>query len=304
MIERLLVPLDGSSAAESILPLVRLLALGLGQPVELLMVIPPLGDLHPAQSDLDTELTMIHEQRHEYAATYLDGLRARFEAAGVWASTVVATGVVAPTIVATAKQQQAGAVVMATHGRGGAIRWVLGSVADKVVRLSPVPVLLRRPQEETTRPWDGVRCILLPLDGSTLAAQAIPYASFLAQALRAKVIVIGTVGLEWITGPGPEVGHYASTALVGLVEGDLRSYIETRTDDLRASGIAAESHFVPFIDPATEISALAGRTPDSLVVMSTHGRTGLRRAVLGSVTDKVIRQAVAPVMVIPAVPEE
>ncbi len=303
MIERLLVPLDGSSASESILPLVRVLARGLGQPVVLLMVIPPLGDLHPAQSDLDTELTMIHEQRHEYAATYLDGLRVRLEAEGVWASTVVADGVVAPTIVATATQRQAGAVLMATHGRGGAMRWVLGSIADKVVRLSPVPVLLRRPQE-TARPWDRVQAILLPLDGSALAAQAIPYASFLAQTLQAKVIVIGTVGLEWITGPGPEVGQYASTALADLVEGDIRSYIEARTDDLKASGIHAESHFVPFIDPATEISALAESTPDSLVVMSTHGRTGLRRAVLGSVTDKVIRQSVAPVMVIPAVPDE
>jgi nucleotide-binding universal stress UspA family protein len=304
MLERLLVPLDGSPSAESILPEVTVFAKRLGQPVVLLMVIPKVGELKPAPSDLDAELSLIHEQRRRYAEQYLDQVRERLEADGIWTNRIVADGLPAQVILETAEQQQVGAILMATHGRGGATRWVLGSVADKVVRTAPVPVLLRRPTQEERSPPETVNAILLPLDGSELSVRAVPYAIFLAKAFDATVVVIRTVGMEWITGPGPDVGHYASGTLVKLVEGDIRGYIETRVADLKTQGIAATSHFVPFSDPVTEVTSLAERTPNALIVMTTHGRSGLRRALLGSVTDGVIRRATAPVLVIPAPAEE
>jgi nucleotide-binding universal stress UspA family protein len=304
MLERLLVPLDGSPTAESILPQVTALARGLGQPVVLLMVMPHVDELHLAEGSLDAELSPIQERRQQYAEQYLDSVHRRLEAEGVRATTVIESGLPAPAIIGIAEKEQAGAILMATHGRGGARRWVLGSVADKVVRTSPVPVLLNRPREEATPAWNTVRTILVPLDGSALSVGAIPYATFLAERFSAKVLVIRTVGMEWISGPGPEVGQYASAEVLGLVEGDIRGYLEARVSDLKAAGIEAGSHFAPFSDPATEIATLAEQTPDSLVVMTTHGRSGWRRALLGSVTDKVIRRAPVPVLVIPAAVEE
>jgi nucleotide-binding universal stress UspA family protein len=304
MLERLLVPLDGSPIAESILPQVGVLARGLGQPVVLLMVLPRVEELRPEQGGFDAELSLIQERRQQYAEQYLDSVRLRLESEGVRATTAIESGMVAPAIIDAAEKQRSGGILMATHGRGGARRWVLGSVADKVVRTSPVPVLLNRPREETSPAWEAIRTILLPLDGSALSVGAIPYAAFLAERFNAKVIVIRTVGMEWVAGPGPEVGQYASADLLGFVEGDIRDYLEARVRDLKARGIESESHFVPFSDPDTAISTLAERTPDSLVTMTTHGRSGFRRALLGSVTDRVIRRAPVPVLVIPAAPEE
>ena len=177
MLDRLLVPLDIAEIAEQVLPYVTLLARSLKQPVTLVSIVADGGELNPLASAHDAAIAVLIEQRQAYAQHYLDSVRARLEAEGVSASTVVATGPVAESILATATAQHSGLIAMATHGRVGPERWFLGSVADKVVRMAAAPVLLIRPREDHAAVAASVKEILLPLDGSSLAEVALPYAT-------------------------------------------------------------------------------------------------------------------------------
>lgn len=299
MLERPLVALDGSNAAESALPCASLLARTTAQPVDLLLVVPPAPTLRPAASDFATELALIHEQRMKYAGTYLDGIRVRLERDGVWADPLVTEGSVDTSILATAAQQQSGLIVMSTHGYSGVTRLLLGSVADRVVRTAPIPVLLPRHPGNHDQGGATITQIVLPLDGSERAEAAIPYATFLAQQFSVPILVLRTLDTDWMVGPGVGLGAGSNGEVVALLEQDIRTYVESCVTTITSSGVLAESHLSAFTSPATEIERIAEENPHALVVMATHGRSGLRRALIGSVTDRVIRSGVASVLVVP-----
>ena len=296
--ERLLVPLDTGEVAEQVLPYVRLLAKGLGQPVTLVSVVADAGELNPVASAHDAAIAALIDKRREYAQRYLDAIRARLEAEGVAVSTEVRVGSVADSIVAAASALHAGLVVMATHGRVGPERWFLGSVADRVVRTAASPVLLVRPRADGVAPAVSVREILLPLDGSPAAEAALPAATVLAQAFHVPVTLIRTLPMPWfIVGADPYGGvDVLPPEVLGQLEDEAKRYLEQVAAQLRTSGVATKVAFASFRQPAQEITDLAEATSGALVVMTTHGRSGLSRTVLGSVTDRVIRSSAAPVL--------
>jgi nucleotide-binding universal stress UspA family protein len=304
MLERVLVPLDTSEAAERLLPYVTILAKGLQQPIVLLTVIPDLGELNPVASIHDAALQELTERRRKYAQDYLDRTRARLESDGLAVTTVVAVGRIAETIVATAEAQGAGLIAMATHGRVGPERWFLGSVATKVVHDSSTPVLLIRPHEEADVTPPSVQHILLPLDGSPLAETAIPYATLLAKTFNAPVTAIRALPLDMLTTWDPYAGEPDLTPeMQQILEDEVKRYLDDVAARMRAEGVDAKTEFVTFSPAAADIVDLAEQTPGALVVMTTHGRSGLGRALLGSVTDRVVRSSAAPVLVVRAVAE-
>ena len=302
MLERILVPLDPLAPADPVLPIVTMLAKGLDQPVVLLAVLVPVvgegGELHPKTSAFDADIAALMEHRAAVAQRMLDGVRDRLAAAGVRAASVVATGPVAETIVHTAEAQGAGVIAMATHGRAAPERWFLGSVSDKVARTSPVPVLVVRPSGQAAVVASITR-VLLPLDGSDLAETAIPYAAYLARAFYVPVTVIRTVQMSWVGVGGTSTAEPGmSPELIQMVEDEAKQYLSGIVARLRADGVDAEPHYAPFVAPATGIVDLAAKTPGAIIVMTSHGRSGLSRAVLGSVAGRVIRSAGVPVLVV------
>jgi nucleotide-binding universal stress UspA family protein len=300
-----LVPLDSSEEAERVLPLVGKLAKDLMQPLVLLTVIPDAGDLSPAVSAYDAEMQQLTHFRRERAQAYLQSMCDRLASDGIAATAVVKAGAAAQTIIAIAHDEQAGLIAMATHGRAGPARLFLGSVADRVVRTAPVPVLLMRPRDERTFGTDAVQHILLPLDGSELAETAIPYAEFLALRLKVPITAIRDIPINWISGADPTgMGWTVAPDVVQSIEDEAQDYLQRVVERLRAEGVVAHARFGPFSSPAADIVGLAEEAPGALVVMTTHGRSGLERALLGSVTDRVIRSSAAPVLVVPASTED
>ena len=142
MYKKILVPLDGSELSESILPHVVNLAKGCQVPeVTLLRVGEPM-DRHVRET-LSVELAhKLIEVNREEVASYLEKVAADLKAEGINATTVVASGNPAQEILDYAQNNDVDLILMSSHGRTGVARWAFGSVADKVLRLSPVPTLI------------------------------------------------------------------------------------------------------------------------------------------------------------------
>lgn len=208
---------------------------------------------------------------------------------GVSYDTDVVQGNPAPTIVEYAERYGYDLVVMPTHGREGISRYLLGSVSEKVVRLSPTPVLTTRmqPDERHEFPYHDV---LIPTDGSPGAERAGKHGLSLAESLEATVHVLSVIE---DTGLGADVRSAisdrdpegaAETAVEDLVmEAESRDITETRTHIDRGKPV---ERVLEYID-SHGIDA---------VVMGATGRRGTDRILLGSVAEKTVRSASVPVL--------
>ncbi len=271
----ILVPLDGSTFAEGALFYVELIP---SQTVRLLSVEPvelsaarqrwALGETLPDGS------TWLVSTPHEY----LELIGRRFRAQGRQIEIAVLSGEPGPAIVDSAKT--ADLVVMATRGHG-ATRLHLGTTADYVVRHAPVPVLVLR--ETTLKEAPAVLRVVVPLDGSALAEEALPLASTLAQALHVPVHLVRAVD--------PATSLNTEAMLVSEAD----AYLVSQERQL-ASAVPVTREVRSGTLPDSVVEAI--RLGD-LVVMATRG-TGATRQLLGSVTEAVLDQTVVPVVLVSA----
>jgi nucleotide-binding universal stress UspA family protein len=294
MFTRVLVPLDGSTPAEHVLPYARLLAAKLHIAVELLSVVET--PVHMA-----ARKALYLEDLIERAVTtsdeYLKRVAATFANTDI--RTTVRKGNPEELILATAEADASILIAMASHGYSGITRWLLGSIAEKVMRESKNPVLLVRGREDAVSPGVAtLTSIIVPLDGSELAATILPKATELAQFLTSKLVILqsfsGTQGFTSYEAYRPDFDELEQSARRAATD-----YLAEKKEQLMAAGVevltvAAEG------DPAETIIELAKGSPQSLIAMSTHGRSGIRRWLLGSVTEKVARHADDPLLVIRA----
>jgi nucleotide-binding universal stress UspA family protein len=152
MFRKILVPLDGSPVAEEALPYALHLIREMGGELVLLHVVTPVIFATPMHNMATADVwTTIYAQQQEEGAAYLAEVARREDVASFHPEVLVQEGRVADVILSTVENQAVDTIVMATHGRGGITRWVLGSEADRIVRHSPVPVLLVRVAEEDAR---------------------------------------------------------------------------------------------------------------------------------------------------------
>jgi nucleotide-binding universal stress UspA family protein len=187
---------------------------------------------------------------------------------------------------------------MATHGRSGLGRWVYGSVAEAVLRQAPVPLLLVRAwQPATTATFDPRPCLLVPLDGSRYAETALPAASRLARQLAGALLLVRAVpvagagtALDWALAPDLAI----ETAALARAATD---YLDRIADRLRRTGVMVD-YLARSGEPAAVIEAVGQERAAALIVMTTHGRTGLQRLALGSVADAVLRQQDRPLLLV------
>jgi nucleotide-binding universal stress UspA family protein len=299
MYRRMLVPLDGSEVAEVVFPYAKELAGRLGTEVMLLHIANPnLKDFQPmVQAYVD------------HAA---DIIRAGAVAEGkpVTVKGELVTGYPPDEILRYAEEKKADLILMASHGRSGrSKRWEMGSVAEKVLRAATIPVLLARAEAPDQLPfdrWPGVE-LMVPLDGSELAESVLPYAEALAAkgALNSARVVL-LRACEPPTMPtyySPELseiplhwGQYAQqeTARCKQVSVEYLSRIETR---LRSSNIEVRSE-VLVGKASDEMVNYANKHPYSLIVMASHGRSGLSRLVYGSTALNILVGVSNPTLVV------
>lgn len=300
--KRIMVPLDGSFFSEQAIPFAKAIA---GSDAELLLMqVAPAGKaVYTVRGRLivsEEEMTRarVDESDTSLAHACQDWLSDRPHV-----RTMTAIGDAAEKIVQTAYREKADLIVMASHGYGGVLRWVIGSVADRVARTSQIPVLVMRPTpgeyDKESAPQIGR--IVVPFDGSSLATQAFPIAARLARGLGIPVQMVKVSGLSKTFESSMFYGVPLSPDLYEEVLRDTKSddekQLETAADRLRQAGVSVDTLMIegPVADAIASITI-----PTDLIVMTSHGRGGLRRMVLGSVAEKLVRQGPVPVMVVPA----
>jgi nucleotide-binding universal stress UspA family protein len=312
-VKTILVPLDGSALAEQVLPYVRLLAPLLGARVCLLRVAMELADedvfaesMVAAYGALDPRVPrervqQAWDRQRQHAEGYLASLALQLQYDGFDVATEVRIGPPAEVIVETAAAEPDTLIAMATHGLSGLRRWALGSVTDKVIHASSCPVLVVRGGEEAPAGLELTR-IMVPQDGSELARQALPLATELARSAAAELLLIEAVPplLEAYPGMRP-LGRPLPNAVASLhalreqAQQELSTLVGTlEQEQVRASGVVVSGY------AAEAIVDMAEQRKAGLIVMATHGYSGLRRWALGSVADKVLHTSAIPLLLVRA----
>jgi nucleotide-binding universal stress UspA family protein len=286
MIRTILVPLDGSASSEHALPLAMSLAKRADAALRLIYVRQPMtpsSQLAPPPKEQD----------------YLDMVAGRIrQTAHLSVYAAVLEGPIAETISEHARSVNANLIVMTTHGRGPFSRFWLGSVTDDLIRRVPAPLFVIRPRDGTA-PLDGdwqPRHILVPLDGSTLAEQALAPAIEIAKLTQANLTLFRVIEPIPVLAPDGLIPQptILDASVLDELKTQSRTYLERIGDRLRKDGLAVNCRIL--VDDRTAQAILeAGRESD-LIVMATHARHGVARMLLGSVADKLVRGATGPVL--------
>jgi nucleotide-binding universal stress UspA family protein len=295
----MLVPLDGSKTAEKALPYARALTRALKLPVELLAVVD-IAELAAHLSAANARhMDAMVESELKNRAEYLSGILKTFEDASVICS--VDKGLADEVIVARASAEKETLITMATHGRSGLNRWLLGSVAEKVLRTTVNPLLLVRASDQAESVgYASLKSIVVPLDGSELAEGALPAATELAKSLDLEITLLRCYELPASAYYGTEDYLPSYEELKQRIKEEAVNYLDGKLAALKAKGLEKVLSVVMEGPAAREIIEYARARSGTLIAMCTHGRSGVRRWVLGSVTQKVVRHCGDPVLVISA----
>jgi nucleotide-binding universal stress UspA family protein len=297
MFKNILVPLDGSPLAEAALPYAKALAARTGGRLTL---------VRAAQyASLLGDMAIEQHRSVEIAEDYLERQVERLAAEGYAAQAAVPFGgSTANWIVEEADIRGADLVVMATHDRVGADRWLHGSVAETVVHRSSIPVMVVRAgdaEQLAGRFAEQQPPLVVPLDGSELAEAALPIARGLVDSLGGRLVLVGVIPApgQFIAGQGGAITTYTDPDLADL-HAEVHTYLEGIARRVGA-GMQMEIA-IGEGDAATQIAQVAQEYMAAAVVMATHGRTGAIRSILGSVAGNVVHRSSGPVLLVRARP--
>jgi nucleotide-binding universal stress UspA family protein len=294
---RILVPLDGSATAEAVLPYAQAFAAGFKTSVELLSVLDIGAMATHLSADKVPQLNAIMANEEKKSTTYLanvaKNLFSRFPT-----ECRIVRGNPAETILETTSKDRDTLIAMATHGRSGVGRWVLGSVAEKVLHGTINPMFLVRATAAKTTPQGIIDSIVVPLDGSSLAEQILPTVSNWAQALDVEVTLIRAFEFPASAYYGSEEDLPNYDAFREEARKQVAAYLKQKEEALVGKGVRTVSTVTLEGPAAAEIISYAQTAPRAVIAMTTHGRSGVRRWMLGSVTEKVVRHGDNPVLVV------
>jgi nucleotide-binding universal stress UspA family protein len=301
MLSKILVPLDGSELAERALS--DATALSIPTAARLILMRAVVAHTLPGVDARAAQVDAVGE-----ADGYLRGVATGLQHRGFACEIATPYGPAADWILEEASLRHADMIVMTTHSRSGPARWLVGSVAESVLARATLPVLLVRawqPRERELLLQDRPR-LLVPLDGSVFAEAALPAAAALAEDVGAELVLTRVQ-------PSP-------TGVLTANDGQVLAYVDQEEEALAAEatdyltsiartlaeqrpGVRVSTR-VQFGEPVVGITASAAETNAALIVMATHGRTGLSRAVFGSVAGRVLEHGTTSlVLVRPPNPE-
>ncbi len=316
MFHRILVPLDGSTRAESAIPTAARLAQVSGGSVVLLQVVePPVSSGKFSAPEAYPKVGTDEELAE--ATEYLKNLAQSGDLSGITTEVQTLAGAVVPTIVAATQSLHADLIVLSSHGYTGFKRWTLGSVAHKLVPHSPVPVLVLReggPVPATTA--DQPAFAVVPLDGSLLSESALEPAAQLLAALapsaQRALQLLRVVNIPSSYGKFRSMtDSYFDAQMRAEVKSEDQAYLDAVAKRF-AEGELAEYHLAVTttvaIDPdvaraivqAAEQVEVMESSGSHLIVMATHGRGGLQYWALGSVAERVLHSTRLPLLVVHA----
>ncbi|HSH46878.1 MAG TPA: universal stress protein [Longimicrobiales bacterium] len=310
----IVVSLDTSPLSERALPIAVAIAREGGYPLHLVSVNEP-PQLSPGGSAIGVgTLEGIYEplwsvEKGEGQQAYLDRVAGEIrEAEGIAVQAVVVDGLASDALVAHAREAGASLLVMATHGRGGLSRAWLGSTTDQVLRHSTTPMVVVRGPEEDEEDAGAApgrelpRSVMIPLDGSRLAEQVLGPVEALGRALGWEYHLVRVVPVPYVIG-SPAMVHSlrVDEERLEAQTAEARNYLAEVEARLQESGGVVRTTRVvegggsaladAILDTARELEV-------ELLALATHGRGGVKRMVLGSVADKLIRASDVPLLVV------
>ena len=299
----ILVPLDGSELAEKALEPANQVAMAMAQygneprPVRLtlLRVLSPMALLAADPYLYDEMMRMSSDE----AQAYLNQVASTMTANGVVIETKIVNGSSAEAIVQYAEGAGIDLIVMSSHGRTGSRRWVYGSVAEKVMHHAPCATAIIRAHVEVSMFQN--RKILVPLDGSELAERALGPALALARAVNSNVYLLRVVAAgepmaESMRPTGEQVE--AALAAADLEEkGEAEAYLQSVFSQFENTRLFFDVQTTSG-DVADTIVTYADDNHIDLIVISSHGRSGLGRWLHGSVAEKVLRGATCATLIV------
>lgn len=261
MFDKIFVCLDGSPLAEKVLPLARGVASATGAPTVLLRVVKD-----------DEEMSTEEGYMRDCASRCGAQIRFLFSQDP-------------PTAIIEDLAKNSGALpMMTTHGRTAWAEALLGSVALEVVRGARRPVLLHRPLADQAEAPAKIATLVIALDGSKFSEKIIPSGVELAKAFGARLLLLQAVAQE---------------GLAGQVSGDVleSSYLHAKADEIRKKYSIAADWDVLHGDAADAICRYVNGMQGTLLAMTSHARSGLEKAFIGSVAASCIRHAGVPILI-------
>jgi nucleotide-binding universal stress UspA family protein len=289
MLEKILVPLDGSKLGELALSYAEELASAFNSELHLISVVER-RDLE-YQRMVEVYLKKITE---ETQTSVLE------ENSEVIIKSAVIDGEPAAEIVRYAQHKRICLITIVSHGHSGIMPWTMGSTANKVVQTIQTTVLLVRASlfSKKRQPAKLFSKILLPLDGSEIGEAALPYVSQIAQKLKSEVILFSVIesGQHVHTIGGQDYIHF-SEQQVESMRIETNKYLAITSKKLSDNGVNVRS-MVREGDAASEIIKYAKENNIRLVAMSSHGRSGMRGWVFGSVSNKVLQVGKTPLLLV------
>ena len=302
MFSKILLPLDGSVYSERIGSWVTGLAEALDAEVALSSVVDE-RDIAAFGGNADAA-----KNARDSASKYLANRAEALDARGIKVSTHVAEGDPAEQIIKLARSVKADMLAMATRRESALARGILGSTTDQVLHSSPLPMLVINPRNagDLVSNSDIPKTVIVPLDGSSLAEQPVPAALRIASACGARIIFVRAIQIA-IYGPWYASGGYIEPEATTTLDETSRredavTYLAPFVEMARSEDIDAEAR-VETGSPVRCITEVTDASPSPLVIMSTRGASGLKRWVVGSKTDKLVRSLAHPVLVFPPVVE-
>ncbi|MHC5021864.1 MAG: universal stress protein [Planctomycetota bacterium] len=283
MLTKILVPLDGSTVGDAVLHQVRRLLVRQDAEVLLVRVIP---------EELVEGNTWVPEHTTENVRRHIERVCQELVDAGARAFFQIRTGEPAATILREAEDFEPSLIVMSSHGRSGIARWLLGSVAERVLRAARHPVLISTAKHNEPDANAELRFgrILVPLDGSELSASILPLVTEFAQAYESSVV------LEHVLPDLASIpsAYAAVPAALPSVE-DGHAVLAPYVAQLEDAGVPVSAR-VHIDRVAARLLDTAEEEKVDLIAMTTHGRSGAARWLFGSVAEKVLRHSPVPIL--------
>lgn len=306
LIDHILVPLDGSQLAEQAIPYAEALVAPGGK-ITLFRVIPhgeaiqdPVGGMLMSEQEVLTRYRVLAGQES------ITAMERRATLGAPKMEVVIEPGDAAEEILRASRERGVGMIVMASKGRGAFGRLALGSVTDRVSRTADVPVVIIRPEDvlpDMSLPQ--LRRLIVPIDGSERSLEAVPAAEELARRLHASVHLVTIVDIGKAAPSALAYGAAFSQELYDEVMSDIereaRDVLELCARGLEERGVVTSWEIMTGTPAGALIEVAA---PGDLIVMTTHGRGGVKRWLLGSVAEKLVRHSPVPLVIVPARPSQ
>ncbi|MCX6009711.1 MAG: universal stress protein [Chloroflexi bacterium] len=281
MYEKILVPLDGSELAEQAIPYVEWLARKFNSEV-IVITVCFAGD------PLERALTEYIERRAE-----------KIQSLGMKARSACIEGEPATSIIDFAGKNDVSLIVISTHGRTGISHWPLGSIANKVVQRSHIPVFLVRSSQPGKTPADKeLRKILVTLDGSHFSEAIIPYVEKLAKVMGSEVVLLRVIEPAKL----PQLAAYIDREkyekdFIAKLEREAERYLGKKKTALASKGVKVNSAFLEG-KPVETILQYTEDNSVNLIALTTHGFSGITKWAYGSVASRIIEGSSKPTLLV------